>query len=87
MKPLNISFIFVCCALAISTHAQIEHPRISPSATLTQKVGLSEVKIEYSRPGVRGRKIVGDLIPYGRIWRVGANSLAENLLQRFSKHC
>ncbi len=55
------------------TYAQIEHPRISPAATLIQKIGLSEVRIEYSRPGVRGRKIMGELIPYGRIWRVGAN--------------
>ncbi len=54
-------------------HAQLNHPRISPAATIIQQIGLSEVKVEYSRPGVRGRKIMGDVVPYDRIWRVGAN--------------
>ena len=53
--------------------AQIQHPKASPAATLEQTVGLSKITISYSRPAVKGRIIFGDLVPYGRIWRVGAN--------------
>ena len=64
-----------CLALLLATglFAQIEHPRVSPLSVVEQKVGLSTIKVEYSRPGVRNREIIGDLVPYGRIWRVGAN--------------
>ena len=54
-------------------HGQINHPRISPKAVSEQQIGLTTVRVDYSRPAVRGRKIVGELVPYGRIWRVGAN--------------
>jgi len=54
--------------------AQINHPKASPSSRLEQQVGLSNISIDYSRPAVKGRKIFGDLVPYGRIWRVGANA-------------
>ena len=54
-------------------NAQIDHPRISPLTTIEQNIGLGTVKVIYSRPGVRDRKIIGELVPYGRIWRVGAN--------------
>ena len=61
-------------------------------STIEQNFGLASVKVIYSRPGVRGRKIIGELVPYGRIWRVGANEstkiivdnpilVNENLLQ------
>ena len=53
--------------------AQIETPQPSPTATFSQKVGLTDVKITYSRPSVKGRKIFGDLVPYGQLWRTGAN--------------
>ncbi len=53
--------------------AQIEMPQPSPTATFTQNIGLTEVKIVYSRPGVKDRKIFGDLVPYGEMWRTGAN--------------
>ena len=59
--------------LALNLQAQISHPRISPGAVTEQSIGLTTIKVEYSRPGVRGRKIIGGLVPFGRIWRVGAN--------------
>ncbi len=67
--------VISCLALLLATglFAQIEHPRVSPLSVVEQKVGLSTIKVEYSRPGVRNREIIGDLVPYGRIWRVGAN--------------
>lgn len=58
----------------LSLDAQIEHPKASPLATVKQNVGFSTIEVVYSRPAVRGRTIFGDLVPYGRIWRVGANS-------------
>lgn len=65
--------LLISIALITDCAGQISPPRISPSAKLVQQVGLSTITVEYSRPGVRGRKIMGDLVPYGRIWRVGAN--------------
>ncbi len=53
--------------------AQLKHPKASPSAVSEQEIGLSKITVDYSRPAVRGRQIFGDLVPYGRIWRVGAN--------------
>lgn len=64
-------------ALAVATSAfaqqQIRAPRSSPSASLTQTVGLTDVTIKYSRPGVKGRAIWGGLVPYDKVWRAGAN--------------
>jgi len=48
-------------------------PRVSQGAKITQVVGLSEVTIYYHRPGVKGREIWGKLLPYGEVWRAGAN--------------
>lgn len=53
--------------------AQIATPAPSPAATLTQVVGLTDVAMDFSRPAMRGRTIFGDLVPYGKIWRTGAN--------------
>jgi len=61
--------------------AQIKTPQLSPKSTLTQFVGLTEVEINYSRPSARGRAVIGDLVPYGKLWRTGAN---ENTTISFS---
>lgn len=67
-------FITLCVLLfCLTAKAQITHPKASPFAKIEQEVGLSKITIEYSRPAVRGRQIFGSLVPYGRIWRVGAN--------------
>lgn len=52
-------------------------PALSPSAVVTQKVGLGEITIEYARPGVKDRKIFGGLEPYGAVWRTGANTATK----------
>lgn len=59
--------------IATSALAQIRTPRPSPSATLTQTVGLTDITIKYSRPGVKGRTVWGDLVPFDKVWRTGAN--------------
>lgn len=61
--------------------AQINHPKASPLTITTQEVGLTSIKVEYSRPAVRGRKIFGGLVPYGRIWRVGANASTKIIFE------
>ena len=48
-------------------------PAPSPSSTLEQRVGLTDFTVEYSRPGVKGREIFGELVPNGKVWRTGAN--------------
>ncbi len=57
-----------------SVNAQIKTPQPSPFAKMEQKVGLTDVTLEYSRPNMRGRTIFGDLVPYGKLWRLGANA-------------
>ncbi|MFK7747770.1 MAG: DUF2911 domain-containing protein [Kordia sp.] len=68
--------LLLACFLAagISVQAQIETPQPSPISKLEQKVGLTDVTVEYSRPAMRGRTIFGDLVPYGQMWRTGANA-------------
>ncbi len=53
--------------------SQLEIPQASPRGKVEQKVGLMTVSVSYSRPGIKGRKIFGGLVPYGEEWRTGAN--------------
>lgn len=75
--------MFRVLALLIATSwftnclGQITYLRISPQTTLIQHVGLSSITIEYSPPGIHERKIMSDLVPYGRIWRAGAHESAK----------
>lgn len=72
MKKLLFVFCFLSCtAIAF---AQVKAPQPSPLGKMEQMVGLTKVTVEYSRPGVKGRKIFGDLVPYGEMWRTGANN-------------
>ena len=48
-------------------------PRVSPNAAVTQTIGVTEMQIAYARPSVRDRTIFGNLVPYGEVWRTGAN--------------
>lgn len=57
--------------------SQIELPPVSPSATITQGVGLGFVTIDYSRPSAKGRKVFGNLVPYDKVWRTGANKITS----------
>lgn len=57
--------------------AQVQLPDPSPTQTIQQKFGLSSIEITYSRPGAKGRKIIGYNEPYGRVWRTGANAATK----------
>ena len=72
-KILLLSAIF--CYSFIS--GQIKTPQPSPTATITQKVGVSDISVEYSRPGAKGREIFGGLVSYGKMWRTGANKATK----------
>lgn len=79
MKKL---FLFLCAGIfSLGSSAQIQAPQPSPFSRVEQKVGLTDVTLEYSRPGMRGREIFGDLVPYDKVWRTGAN---ENTKVTFS---
>lgn len=71
MKKILLSAVGLM--LAVSLNAQVSTPQPSPTAKLEQPVGLTQVTLEYSRPGVKGRTVFGDLVPYGKVWRTGAN--------------
>lgn len=70
-KLLLIAFAFV---LSFNINAQVKTPQPSPSGKIEQVVGLTDVSIEYSRPAMRGRTIYGDLVPFDKLWRTGANA-------------
>ena len=77
----NILLLFCAGLISLGTLAQIQTPQPSPFSKVEQKVGLTDVSIEYSRPGMRDREIFGNLVPYGKVWRTGAN---ENTKITFS---
>ena len=70
--------IMLLLVITIVAEAQIQTPSASPAGSVTTVVGLTDVKITYSRPRMKGRKIFGDganfLVPYGKLWRTGANN-------------
>ena len=68
-KSLILFFI-----ISFNGFSQIKTPQPSPSSELEQMVGLTEIEVEYNRPSKRGRVIFGDLVPFGKLWRTGANS-------------
>lgn len=97
MNKAVLFLFFLGSTLAFS---QLKHPKASTAATVIQEVGFTTITVDYSRPAVRGRKVFGSfsdgkkgLVPYGRIWRVGANestkitidtdvSIKENILAK-----
>lgn len=82
MKSIKLSAIALAAMLALGAAApahaqQIKVPAPSPAQTVKQAFGLGEITIDYSRPLARGRVIFGDLVPYGKIWRTGANATTK----------
>lgn len=62
-----------CMLLSTASYSQLKTPAPSPLHTVKQDFALSSVELSYSRPAAKGRKIFGDLVPYGKVWRTGAN--------------
>jgi len=72
---LASGLVFTCGLLAQTP--KVDFPAPSPACTLKQHVGLTDIEIVYSRPGVKGRPIFGGLVPYGQVWRTGANNATK----------
>jgi hypothetical protein len=79
MRKILIALAIIITQFSIE--AQIKTPQASPKATIDQVVGLTDVEIVYSRPSARGRAVFGNLVPFGELWRTGAN---ENTMITFS---
>ena len=72
MKKYIVVIAAVC--FYFISDAQLRTPAPSPTQTIKQDFGLGSIELSYSRPGMKGRKIFGDLVPYGKVWRTGANN-------------
>jgi Protein of unknown function (DUF2911) len=72
MKKIIVALALMIASITIE--AQVKTPQPSPKATFTQVVGLTDVSVEYSRPSAKGRVVFGDLVPFGQLWRTGANA-------------
>ncbi len=79
MKKILIALAVILAPFA--AEAQVKTPQASPKAYIKQTVGLTDVEVTYSRPGARGRAVFGNLVPFGKLWRTGAN---ENTIINFS---
>lgn len=73
MKKTLSTIALSAFAVTSSLMAQIDSPQPSPTATLQQTVGLTDFTVNYSRPGVKGRTVFGELVPFDALWRFGAN--------------
>lgn len=71
------TFIAITAVLLTTCFApaqRLQTPTLSPITKITQQVGLTEIALEYSRPSAKGREVMGGLVPYGEVWRTGANA-------------
>jgi tetratricopeptide (TPR) repeat protein len=69
----NLFLLLFVLIISTQIKAQLELPRVSPKASVSQTVGYCNITVEYYRPAVKGRDIWGALVPFGQIWRTGAN--------------
>ncbi len=76
MKKIG-SLILFAAFVSSTIQAQIVTPALSPSAKVEQRIGLTDVAVEYSRPSKKGRIIYGDLVPFDQPWRTGANAATK----------
>lgn len=74
MKKIKILALALATTVTFAATAQIKAPKPSPLGEVEVMVGLTEIEVEYSRPGKKDREIFGKLVPYGEIWRTGANA-------------
>lgn len=77
---LPLLTVALLLSATLSTYAQIDLPAASPAATVSQQVGLGTVTVEYARPSLKGRTMFGDRLPYGKLWRTGANKITNLVL-------
>lgn len=73
-KNLTLAIVLSVCTICFCAAQNLVTPQPSPTESIKQNFGLSQIEVSYSRPGVKGRNIFGDLVPYNKVWRTGANS-------------
>jgi hypothetical protein len=76
-SALVLASALVVSSSGLAQAPQIDVPAASPACTLKQRVGFTDVEINYSRPGLKGRVVVGNIDPYGQVWRAGANAATQ----------
>lgn len=74
MRYITLAVAMLACFATSSFGQELKLPALSPTSELTQAFSTSEIKISYSRPSKRGRKIFGGLVAFGEVWRTGANA-------------
>ncbi|ALJ00620.1 DUF2911 domain-containing protein [Rufibacter tibetensis] len=73
MNKITISFILVLLSITVRAQNLLKLPQVSPRAVLNYTVGVTDITINYGAPGVKNRAVWGKLVPYGQVWRAGAN--------------
>lgn len=82
MRPAALVLLLVSAPALVQAQAPLlTTPQASPRAQVSQTIGLTDITVTYNRPAIRGRKVWGSLVPYGKVWRAGAN---ENTVVAFS---
>jgi len=76
MKKMILPLLLVL-GMTQQSNAQVRMPQPSPTQTIKQDFGMGSIELTYSRPGAKGRKIFGDLVPYAKLWRTGANAATK----------
>jgi hypothetical protein len=79
MKKVLLS-VLVFTGFTVFCNAQVKMPAPSPTQTVKQEFGIGSIELTYSRPAAKGRKIFGDLVPYNKLWRTGANAATKLVL-------
>jgi len=77
MKKLLPLFTFFFCFIFSDLKSQIKLPPPSSTQTIKQDFGMGSIELIYSRPGAKGRRVFGDLVPFGKLWRTGANTATK----------
>ena len=83
MRTLRVLCLsLVLCGIGGAANADLDLPRPSPFAKVSQTVGYTDITVDYSSPGVKGRKIWGNVVPYDKMWRAGANNATKVTFSR-----
>ena len=77
IRPVLLAVTLAAATASAQTPPKLDLPRPSPKASVTQTVGLTDISITHSSPGVRGRRIWGEVVPFDKLWRAGANECTK----------
>jgi len=77
MKRFFLSVIIAASVMTGDAYAQLKLPALSPTTKVSQEFSVTNIELTYSRPSMRGRKVFGDVVPYGKVWRTGANGATK----------